>query len=87
MPLNQNLSIQMKRHLRINRLLLSLLLERNRRLEHIILGQVEFDPIRRRRRRSEHVACFGDGLGKEFGHAIELGFDTVEASSDGNGIV
>lgn len=75
----------MKRHLGIHRLLRPLLLERNRRLEHISLRQIELDPIRRRG--SEQVAFLGDGLGEHFGHAVELGFDAVEAFGDGDGVV
>lgn len=82
---NQPLPIQMKRHFRIHRLLRPLRLERDRRLEDILLRQVDLDPTRRRR--SEHVARLGDGFGEEFGHAVELGFDAVEAPGDGDGVV
>lgn len=85
MLLNRPRPIQMERQLRIHRLLRPLLLERNRRLEHIFLRQIQLDPTRRRR--SEHVAFLGDGLGEEFGHAVELGLDAVEAFGDGDGVV
>ena len=75
----------MKRHLRIHRLLRPLGLERDRRLEHVPLRQVELEPIRRRRR--EQVALLRDGLGEEFGHAVELRPDAVEALGDGDGVV
>ena len=85
MSLNQPRPIQMERHLGIHRLYRPLLLERNRRLEHVLLSQIDLDPVRRRR--SEHVAGLGGGFGEEFGHAVELGFDAVEAFGDGDGVV
>lgn len=85
MPLNQPLPIQMKRQLRIHRLLRPLLLERDERLEDIFLRQIELDLIRGRG--GEQVACLGDGFGEKFGHAVELGFDAVEALGDGDGVV
>lgn len=85
MPLNQSLPIKMKRHLRIHRLHRPLLLKRNRRLEHVFLRQVEFDLGRRRR--SEQVARLGRRFGKEFRHAVELGFDAIKTFGDGDGVV
>lgn len=85
MPLNQPGPVQMERHLRIHRLLRTLLLERNRALEDILLRQIDLNPTRRRR--SEHIALLGDGFGEEFGHAVELGLDAVEAFGDGDRVV
>ncbi len=35
----------------------------------------------------EHVAFLGGGFGKEFGHAVELGADAVEAFGYADGVV
>ena len=85
MLLNQPAPIQMKRHLRIDRLHRPLLLERNRRLENVFLREIQLDPTRRRR--GEQIAFLGRRLGEEFGHAIELGFDAVETLGDGDRVV
>lgn len=85
MLLNQPTPIQMKCHLGIDRLHRPLLLERNRRLENIFLREIQLDPTRRRR--SHQVACLSHGLGEEFGHAIELRLDAVEALGDGDRVV
>ena len=85
MLLNQPGPVQMKCHLGIHRLLGALLLERDWRLENVSLRQIDLDPVRRRG--SEQVAFLGHGLGEEFGHAIELGLDAVEAFGDGDGFV
>ena len=35
----------------------------------------------------EYVPFLGHGFGKEFGHAVELGADAVEALGDADGVV
>lgn len=85
MLLNQPGPVQMERHLGVHRLLGPLFLERNRRLENVALRQIDLDPVRRGR--SEQVAFLGHGLGEDFGHAVELGLDTVEAFGDGDRVV
>ena len=85
MLLNQPAPIQMKRHLRIDRLHSPLLLERDRRLENVFLREIQFNPTRRRR--GEQIAFLSRGLGEELGHAIELGLDAVEALGDGDWVV
>ena len=75
----------MERHFGIHRLHRPLLLERNRRLEHIFLRQIKLNLARGRR--SEQIACLSYGFSEELGHAVELGFDAIEAFGDGDGVV
>lgn len=82
---NQRVLIQRQRDLAIDRLLRALLLERDRGLEDVVLRQVEHDLAVRGG--GEHGAFLGDGFGEEFGHAVELGADAVEAVGYGDGVV
>jgi len=85
MPLNQPLPIQVQRDLRINRLLHPLLFQRNRALEHVMLGEIEGE-FAIGAFGEEGAGCGGGG-GEEFGHAVELGADAVEAGGYADGVV
>ena len=85
MLLYQSLLVEVERQFAVHSLRRALALERDRRLEDVVLHQVQLEGLRCRV--SEDVALLGRRLGEEFRHAVELRLDAVEAAGDGDGVV